>query len=128
MLKDYFSNRIVRMRYSVGDICYVFVSDETLLRINREFLNHDYFTDIVAFDYNNNNIVNGEIYISVDTVRKNSLKYDVSFKCELFRVMIHGLLHLTGFDDTTESERLEMRKGEDSWINEYLETYGKFDF
>ena len=80
----------------MGDLCYIFVADQVLLDINKEFMKHDYFTDIITFNYNNNKTVNGEIYISIETVYRNSKKYGVSFKNELLRVMVHGVLHLIG--------------------------------
>ena len=128
MLKDYLSSKIEVDKYSVGDIIYIFVSDATMLEINKQYLQHDYFTDIVTFDYNNLNTVNGEIYISIDTVMSNSLIYNVSFKSELFRVIVHGILHLTGFDDTSEMDKIIMRSEEDNRINEFLEIYGRFNF
>ena len=127
-LKHYFSEKVIGENFSPGDISYVFVSDKTLLAINKEFMGHDYFTDIVTFDYNNQNTVNGEIYISIDTVKNNSQIYNVSFKSELLRVMSHGLLHLTGYDDITAHEKIRMRKGEDNWIKGYMDIYGKIDF
>jgi probable rRNA maturation factor len=99
-----------------GDVSIVLTSDEKLRQINVEFLEHDYFTDVITFDYNAGDLVNGEIYISIDTVRQNARNYKVSLKNELTRVMIHGILHLTGYDDKSEEGRTKMRNREDYWL------------
>ncbi len=112
----------------MGDLSYIFVADQVLLGINKEFMKHDYFTDIITFNYNNNKTVNGEIYISIETVYRNSKKYGVSLKNELLRVMVHGVLHLIGYDDKNENEKKRMREEEDIWIKGYLERHGKIDF
>lgn len=100
-----------------GEISVIITTDDNLRRINIEFLEHDYYTDVITFNYNSGDVVNGEIYISIDTVRENSVNYDVSLHNELSRVMIHGVLHLTGMDDKTEEQRSSMRKEEDHWLS-----------
>jgi rRNA maturation RNase YbeY len=100
-----------------GDISYVFCSDSKILVINKDFLNHDYYTDIITFDYVEDDIISGEIYISVDTVRTNAEAYNVSFENELFRVIIHGILHLCGLEDKDPDARMIMEQHE----NEALE-------
>ena len=127
-LKNYLSDNIKTKNYFLGDIHYIFVTDQALFEINKEFLNHNYFTDIITFDYNEKKTVNGEIYISLETVYKNSVKYNVSFKIELLRVVVHGILHLIGYDDKTERDKIRMREEEDIWIMSYLERHGKIDF
>lgn len=98
----------------VGDINYVFVDDEEILRINRQFINHDYYTDHIGFDYTQGNILSGDTYISLDTVRTNAQLFHKTYQDELHRVMIHSILHLCGLKDKTPEERLAMEKAEDA--------------
>ena len=98
----------------VGDINYVFVDDEEILRINRQFINHDYYTDHIGFDYTQGNILSGDTYISLDTVRTNAQFFHKTYQDELHRVMIHSILHLCGLKDKTPEERLAMEKAEDA--------------
>lgn len=95
-----------------GEINYIFCSDEYLHKINVEFLQHDTFTDIISFDYTLGKLINGDIYISVDRVKENAVKYNTTFAEELQRVMIHGVLHYLGFKDKTEEQKKEMRTKE----------------
>lgn len=96
------------------DINIIFCSDPYLLEINKQFLGHDYYTDIITFDYCEGKNISGELYISVDTVKANAVEYEQSFDTELYRVIIHGILHLLGWDDHSEEDIKEMRKAEDS--------------
>ncbi|MBR7135020.1 MAG: rRNA maturation RNase YbeY [Bacteroidaceae bacterium] len=96
----------------VGDIAYIFCNDDKILEVNREYLQHDYYTDIITFDYTEENIVAGDIFISLDTVRSNSELLGVPYRQELHRVIIHGILHLCGIDDKGEGEREIMEKEE----------------
>lgn len=102
---------------TIGALSYVFCSDDYLLEINKQFLNHDLFTDIITFDYCQDGLINGEIYISTDRVGDNAVVFKVPFSNELLRVMAHGLLHLIGYGDKTESEERLMRKKESEKID-----------
>ena len=96
----------------VGDINYLFCSDEKILEINNQYLSHDFYTDIITFDYSEGNTISGDIFISLDTVSTNSQKYNTDFMEELYRVIIHGILHLCGIDDKSEHEEKAMRQAE----------------
>ena len=96
----------------VGDINYIFCDDEKILAVNREFLTHDYYTDIITFDYSCFPLIAGDIFISLDTVRSNAEEQDTSFQDELHRILIHGVLHLTGQGDKTPETRAEMTRKE----------------
>lgn len=93
-----------------GHLSFVFCSDDYLLKINQDFLQHDYYTDIITFDYSEGNKISGDLMISVDRVRDNARQHTISFEDELSRVMIHGVLHLLGFGDKTFEESSKMRK------------------
>ena len=103
---------VSKYKLIVGNVSYVFCSDEYILEINRKYLQHDYYTDIITFDYRNNLIISGDIFISVDTVKSNADKFRVSFEEELYRVIIHGILHLCGINDKTDEQQAEMTKQE----------------
>lgn len=101
----------------IGQLVYIFCSDEYLLDINQKYLNHNTYTDIITFDYTEKGILNGEIYISIERVKENAKLYKVSFKNELLRVLVHGLLHLSGYRDKTKKEQSEMRSKESEKLN-----------
>ena len=91
---------------------YMFVNDEKILEINNEYLGHDYYTDVITFDYDEDDVVNGDIVISLDTVRTNAELFDKAYEDELYRVIIHGILHLCGLNDKGPGEREIMEKAE----------------
>jgi rRNA maturation RNase YbeY len=95
-----------------GEIAYIFCTDEKILEINRQYLNHDCYTDIITFDYSENRTISGDIFISLETVTFNAGKFHVTFENELYRVIIHGILHLCGFKDKSASDRKIMREKE----------------
>ena len=88
-----------------GEIAYIFCDDEKILEVNKEYLQHDYYTDIITFDYSEDDYISGDLFISLDTVRSNSEMLGVAYEQELYRVIIHGILHLCGIDDKGEGER-----------------------
>ena len=96
-----------------GEISIVFVNDDYILSINNQYLNHNYFTDIITFDYSEKNIIEGDVFISVDTVESNSKTFNTTFNNELLRVIAHGILHLIGFKDKKPNEQKIMREQED---------------
>ena len=96
----------------VGEIGYMFVGDEQILAVNREYLGHDYYTDIITFDYDEGDIINGDIVISLDTVRSNAEQLGKTYEEELYRVIIHGILHLCGINDKGPGEREVMEAAE----------------
>jgi len=98
----------------VGEVHYIFCSDERILQVNREFLRHDYYTDHIGFDYSVDNILSGDLFLSLDTIRSNAEQLGEQYGRELHRVIIHGILHLVGFKDKTPSERREMEAAEDA--------------
>ena len=98
--------------FSVGDIHYIFCSDEKELEVNRTFLQHDYYTDVITFDYSTEDVINGDIFISLDTVRSNAEEAGADFSEELMRIIIHGVLHLTGQADKTPETKAEMTRKE----------------
>ncbi len=104
----------------IGRINYIFCSDAFLLEKNKQFLNHDYFTDVITFDYSDEDSISGDIFISIDNVTANSQVYNVTFENELFRVMIHGALHLAGYGDSDEEEQKIMRSKEDFYLSKLL--------
>jgi probable rRNA maturation factor len=91
-----------------GEVNFMFCDDEKILEVNRQYLQHDYYTDIITFNYSSGSIISGDIYISVDTVTTNAMLFKVGFDHELFRVIIHGVLHLCGYDDNTPETREKM--------------------
>ena len=105
---------------SIGKISVIYVDDNYLLDINIKYLKHNYFTDIITFNYNQGLNISGDLYISIDTIKSNAEFYDTNFKNELLRVIVHGVLHLLGYNDCEESEQIVMREREDFYLNRIL--------
>ena len=100
----------------LGDISYIFCGDDYLLEMNKKYLEHDTYTDIITFDYTNGNLISGDIFISVERVRENALEFGIEFQEELLRVMSHGILHLMGYKDKTEGDIGIMRDKENEMM------------
>ena len=116
LLKRWIISTIEKKKRTTGEIAFVFCSDYYLLSINKQYLHHDAYTDIVTFDYSQEDLksaISGDIFISVDRVKENAIKFSKSFEEELHRVIIHGTLHLLGYTDKTKSTKVEMTKQED---------------
>ena len=101
----------------IGDISIIFCSDNYILDVNQKYLNHDYFTDIITFDYCEGDKLSGDLFISVDSVMENSVEYGTEFKDELNRVIVHGILHLIGYDDHNKKDIEVMRKKENYYLS-----------
>lgn len=112
LLKSWIAKVADSYGLKTGDLAYVFCSDDRILEVNKEFLQHDYYTDIITFDYCEGDTISGDMYISVDTVRTNSELYSTSFINEMHRVIIHGVLHLCGLKDKAPDDEKKMRKAE----------------
>ena len=115
-LRDWFKFSIKAEGKKVGEISFIFCSDSYLLDMNKQYLDHDYYTDIITFDYVQDGIISGDIYISVDRISENADIFQVSFEEELNRIMIHGVMHLCGYADKLESEKLLMTQKEDYYL------------
>jgi rRNA maturation RNase YbeY len=119
-LKSFIEKKIRLLGKKTGEVSIVFCSDKTLLDLNRRFLKHDYYTDILTFDFCQGNLITGEIIISLDRVRENAKKFNQSVNEELHRVIFHGILHLLGVSDKSKAEKKKMTIAEDSWLKEYF--------
>ena len=101
----------------MGEVSVIFCTDDHLLQLNRQFLHHDHYTDIITFDYTEGDTVGGDLFISLDTVRANAKEYEQTFERELRRVMLHGVLHLCGYGDTSVAQQKVMRWAEDKYVD-----------
>ena len=113
-VKKWISEVVLRRQKRVGNISYLFCSDEYLLGVNQQYLNHDTYTDIITFDYVAADLISGDIMISVERVKENATVFNTTFERELHRVVIHGVLHLLGQADKSDAEAAEMRKKEEA--------------
>ncbi|MDP4223202.1 MAG: rRNA maturation RNase YbeY [Bacteroidota bacterium] len=118
-IKRFLGRVITEKKKLPGDLNFIFTTDDTILGINREFLNHNYYTDVISFDFSTGKELNYEIYISIDTLKRNASYYKVSMNEELIRVMIHGILHLCGYDDSDDDERDKMFTRQESLVKEF---------
>ncbi len=116
IIKNWIINCLVFYGYKLGNINIAFCSDSYIKKINSQFLNHNYYTDVITFPYSEDKIISSDVLISIDTVKSNSELYQNIFQNELQRVIIHAILHLVGFDDKEESSELLMRSTEDYWL------------
>jgi probable rRNA maturation factor len=107
----------------VGEVAYIFCDDEKILEVNRQYLQHDYYTDIITFDYTEEKVINGDLFISLDTVRSNAVEQGTGYGEELFRVIIHGILHLCGINDKGPGEREVMEAAENKALALLRESY-----
>ena len=122
-LKSFIDKKVKKEGYSIDSLTYVFCSDKYLLKINNDFLSHDYYTDIISFDLSEipRQLI-GEVYISVDRVRDNAKTHGTSLKEELHRVIFHGALHFCGYKDKKPSDAKKMREMEDRWLTAYMKS------
>ena len=119
-LKEFIEFIFRKEKKKLNSVNYIFCTDKKLLEINRQFLHHDYYTDIITFELSDNDSIQAEIYISIDRVRDNAKAVSTSFKSELHRVIFHGALHLCGYKDKKKAEVEIMRKKEDSYLALYF--------
>mgnify|MGYP001221080656 FL=1 len=116
-IKNWLKDTILNEKKKVGDINYIFCSKEYLKKMANDYLSKNYETDVISFDFSNDNKISGDIYISSETVKKNSIIFNVCFNNELKRVMVHGLLHLLNYNDKSKQELKIMREKENFYIN-----------
>jgi probable rRNA maturation factor len=115
-LFSWFRDVCSREEKELGDVTVIFCSDDYLLKMNQDYLNHDYYTDIITFDYSDGNLVSGDLFISLDTVESNAVLFEVDFVHELYRVCVHGVLHLCGYKDKLELDEKQMRDKEEEML------------
>lgn len=126
-IKFLFKNKLANNRWlkmvagseikTLGDISIIFCSDNYILDVNIRYLHHDYFTDVITFDYCEGDRLSGDLFISIDSVRENAVEFGTDFDEELHRVIVHGLLHLIGYDDHTPEDQKQMRAKEDYYLS-----------
>lgn len=119
-ISSWIKETIINEEKTVGDISFIFCSDDFILDVNKKYLNHDYYTDIITFDYVEDKVISGDIFISCDRVRENALQFKVTFEMELFRIIIHGVLHLLGYKDKTKKDKIEMTEKENFYLSRLL--------
>lgn len=120
-LKTWIKKCVQHENFKVGSINYIFCTDDYLLEVNKKFLNHDYYTDIITFDYTEKPIISGDLFISTERVLDNATQLNFPFENELKRVMIHGIIHLFGFQDKTKNEKVVMTQKENFYLKFFEE-------
>ena len=118
-ISKWLNKAVLSEGFSIGDLAYAFFNDNDLKDLNNNYLGHDYFTDVISFNDSKGTVLSGNIAISVDRVLDNSKKFKTSFEDELLRVMVHGLLHFMGYDDSTDLETKQMRDKEDNNLKSF---------
>ncbi|HAH24336.1 MAG TPA: rRNA maturation RNase YbeY [Prolixibacteraceae bacterium] len=116
-ITSWIKQTIVSEEKTTGEISFIFCSDNYLLEVNKQYLNHDYFTDIITFDYVEDKVISGDIFISCDRVKENAAEFGTGFDNELMRIIIHGVLHLLGYKDKNKKDKLLMTDKEDFYLN-----------
>lgn len=116
-IKKWIKKSVIKEGYKLGELSFNFCSDEELLKINIEHLNHNFYTDIISFELNEDGVVIGDIYISIDRVKDNAKQQGTTFTNELMRVLIHGVMHLCGYKDKTKKDAALMREKEDYYLS-----------
>ncbi|AYO58758.1 rRNA maturation RNase YbeY [Chryseobacterium sp. 6424] len=117
---SWLKNIILTEEKKLGTLNYIFCDDEHLLKVNRDFLDHDYYTDIITFDYVKGNTISGDIFVSLPRISENTVTLQKDYDSELLRVLAHGILHLCGYKDKSAQENTEMRAKEDFYLNIYF--------
>ena len=117
-IKNHINNLIISELKKSGDISVIFCSDKYLLEMNKQYLNHDYYTDIITFDYVEKNIISGDLFISFDRIEENAKQLDIELIREIYRVVFHGILHLIGYNDKTDDEQKLMTIKENFYLGE----------
>jgi len=125
LLKAWIKEFVSNHGKKVGELAFIFCSDEKILDVNRNFLQHDYYTDIITFDYCEGEIVSGDIFISVERVAENATSHNIEYNTELLRVLAHGVLHLIGFQDKSPKKKKEMTQNEDLCISLFLTKFAQ---
>lgn len=115
-ITNWIKDTIVSEGKITGDISFIFCSDDYLLEVNKQYLDHDYFTDIITFDYVADNIISGDIFISCDRVKENASEFKIEYLYELSRIIIHGVLHLLGYKDKSKKDKALMTQKEDFYL------------
>lgn len=119
-LKSFLKTLVLAEGKNLGDLSVVFCSDEYLLKVNQDYLQHDYYTDIITFDYCKGKMVSGDLLISLERVLENSVSENTSFDKEIYRVIFHGVLHLCGYKDKSKSDRIQMREKENKYLDLFV--------